>query len=825
MNALYEDLKVALRRLRRSPLFVLVAVTTLALGIGLNATIFTFVDAVLLRPPAVADPDELVDVYTSWPEETHASSSLADVRDLERATGEVLDGLFGYSLSMATLQQDGRSELIVGELATGGFFDVLGVPAAHGRTLRPADDVPGAPRVMVASWDFFRDRLGGDPAKVGSTVRLNGESWEVVGVAPGSFGGLHPGGAVRYWIPARKADEIDPVGQIHGNPREAEIPLLERRGYRWLWIKGRLAEGATAAQAEARLRGVMSSIAAAHPLTHEETSVRVLPDAAVRFHPDVDGALRAAAMALLGLVGLVLLVACANIANMLLARAVGRRREVAVRLSLGAGRGGLLRFFFVETFLVAALGGVAALGLSRLAIRGLLAHMPPLPVSVDLQFALDGRILAFTAGLSLLAGLAAAVIPALQASRTDLVPALKEGMGATGSAAGRLRKALVVAQVAISLVLLVAAALVLRGLSAASATDVGFDPRRVAVIGTNLSMHGYDGEEAGRFYERLRSEVDALPGVESASIARRVPFSINLMYKTIQPDSRQWSDDSGFEVDVSSVDEHYLDAVGLEVLRGRGIEAGDVEGAPRVALVTEAAAERYWPDSGALGRRFRVGGLSGEEVEVVGVVADHAVRAVGEDPRPLVLFSWHQSRPTSSLLVARSAAPDARALVQDLRRVALGIDPEIAFMESDTLEGMAGVTLYPVRAGSVLLAVFAGLGVFLSGVGLYGVVAYAARRRQREMGIRVALGARPREVIREILGDGLGLVGVGAVVGLVVAPFVGRLLSGVLYGTSPWDPVAFAGAAGVLLAVALFANLVPARRAARRDPVVALREE
>ncbi len=825
---LFDDLKIAFRRLRRSPLFVLVAAVTLALGIGLNVTIFTFVDAVLLRPPAVQAPEELVDVYTSWPEETHATTSLPDLRDMVRAArdGEALEGLFGYSIAMATLQHEGSSQLLIGEMVSGQAFEVLGVPAAYGRTLTSTDDQPGAARVLVVSWDFFEQRLGGDPATVGTSVRLNGESWQVVGVAPRSFTGIHPGGMVEYWLPTNWFTEIDPVGQIHGESREASMPLTERRGYRWMWMKGRLADGASLQQATVEMRGAMAAIGEAHPLAHEDVTALVHPDAAVRFHPDIDGPLQAGATALLGLVALVLLVACANIANMLLARAVGRRREVAVRLALGSGRWRLIRLFVFETLMVAAVGGLLALGLARLALNALLGNLPPLPVALDLQLGLDNRVLLFTTALTLLAGLVAALVPALQAARADLVPALKESLGASGAGSGRARQALVVVQVAVSLVLLVTAALVLRGLSSATAVDAGFDPARVAVLGTNLSMHGYESDEALQFYDRLRQETEALPGVAAAAISRRVPFSINLMTSSVFPDSREWTaDDDGYGVDVTWVDEHYLDAVGLQLLRGRPLQASDVAEAPRVALITEAAAHRFWPDGDALGRRFRRGDINRPEVEVVGIVEDHAVRAVGESPRPMVMFSWHQQPTTSALLVVRSQAAESAPLVQVVRRRALELDPDLAFLEADTLEGLAGVTLYPVRAGSVLLGTFAFLGLFLAGVGLYGVVATTARRRQREMGIRVALGARPKDIVRHLLGNGLALVALGAVVGLAIAAFAGNLLSGILYGVSPLDPIAFLGATLVLFLVALLANLIPARRASRQDPVVALRDE
>ncbi|MCG8461691.1 MAG: ABC transporter permease, partial [Holophagales bacterium] len=405
MGSFVTDLQAALRRLARSPFFASVAALTLAVGIGLNATIFTFVDAVILRPLPAANPDELVSVYSSWPEEVHATSSRPDWEDLRRSG---TDSLFGYSLLVASLQEGGRSELVVGELATGNYFEVLGIPPAHGRMLTLDDDRPAAPRVAVVSWKFFEHRLGGDPSRIGSTIRLNGESYEVVGVAPSSYAGMMPGGRVQLWAPSIRFTELDPVSQIHSERREAELPITERRAYRWMWLKARPRAGTSPQQLQARLGAVMGSLAESHPISHRNVSVRVLPDSAVRIHPDIDGTLEAAALALSGLVGLVLLVACANLANLLLARALSRRREVAVRLAIGAKRFQIMRLFVLEVLIVAAAAGVMALGIAQLASVVLLRNLPPVGIDIDLAVGVDFRIVLFTAGLTLLAALVAA---------------------------------------------------------------------------------------------------------------------------------------------------------------------------------------------------------------------------------------------------------------------------------------------------------------------------------------------------------------------------------------------------------------------------------
>ena len=351
------------------------------------------------------NPDKLVAVFTSWPEEVHATSSRPDWEDLRRASGEAAGlsekyGVFGHSTMIATLQESGQSEMIVGELATGNTFEVLGVRAAHGRTLTMDDDVQGAPRVAMVSWGFFEPRLGTDPSRVGQTIRLNGESYEVVGVAPENFTGMMPGGKVELWAPSMRCTELDPVSQIHGDGREADLPLEQRRAYRWMWLKARLPGSVSAAQLESRLDAVMASLADSHPVSHTDVGVRVLPESQVRIHPDIDGAMRAAGIALTGLVAPVLLVACANLANMLLARAVSRRREVAVRLALGSARLQVMRLFVVEVLLVSLFGGAMALRVAELASRALLSNLPPVGISFDLSVGVDGRIVFYTAKVS-----------------------------------------------------------------------------------------------------------------------------------------------------------------------------------------------------------------------------------------------------------------------------------------------------------------------------------------------------------------------------------------------------------------------------------------
>ncbi|MEM7587486.1 MAG: ABC transporter permease [Acidobacteriota bacterium] len=821
---LARDLRIASRSLRRSPLFVGVAALTLAFGIGVNATIFTFVNAIVLRPLPIDRPEEVLAVFSSWEGANWATSSYPDYLDMKEQEG-VFSGLIGHSMAIANLQHAGRSETLVGEMVTGSYFQTLGVDAASGRALLPDDDVGrGSPRVVVLSHGLWQRRFGSDPSLVGRTVRFNGESYEVVGVAPESFPGLVPGIASSFWIAASHVDEIDAAGQIHAVHNDPGETSLESRGYRWMFLKGRLLPGVSPEQADARMAAAMTRLQQEHPITNEEVGLATMPVSDIRIHPDVDGVFGPVSVVLLGAVGLVLIIVCANLANMLLSRAQGRRREIAVRLALGAGRSRLVRQLLAESVLLAAIGGSLALVFAYWTGQLILAYQLPLPFQVSLDLGMDLRVVAFTGLVACLAAVIFGLVPALQASKPELVTALKQGSRSSGGAAGvfSTRNALVVVQVAVSVVLLIAGGLLVRGLSAARAIDVGFEPYRVADLPLPLSMHGYDHDRAEVFFNTLRERAAALPGVTSAAVAVRVPFDSNMHNTQIIPDATR--PDAEHSMEVTWVDPEYHETVGVPIVRGRGFNSGDVEGTMPVAIVSEAMALRLWKTLDVVGKTFHRGGVDTEPFQIVGVSADHKVRTVGESPRPLVQFALAQRGYTYAHLLARSSAADATAVALAMRQTALELDPDLAFAEPNTLGDLMDLSLYPVKMGAFLLGTFGVLALLLASLGLYGVIAYSVSSREREFGIRVAIGARPIDIVSRVLSSGMTLVLVGLVVGLAVAAGTSRFLSGLLYGLDAIDPIAFGGAAVTLVTVALLANYLPAARAARRDPLTALRQ-
>ena len=826
MDDLLKDLQFGVRMLWRRPAFTAVAVLSLGLGIGINTSIFSVVNAVLLAPIPVHEPERLVEIYTSQaPDLPYLTTSYPDFLDL-RASVDALQGLTAHSMVRGLYRHgEDRAELVMGEVVSDNYFAVLGVRPMLGRVFEPEENRTELTHpVAVVSHGFWRRRLAGNPGVLGQRIELSGVAYTVVGVAPAEFTGTIPGLVPEFWAPLMMVEKLN-VSGIQSQAPSPGSTRLEQRGTRWLFVKGRLAPGRTVAEARVQVETATARLAHEYPTVNKDLKASLLSAASVRLHPMVDRMLAPAAALLMSLVGLVLLIACANVANMLLARASGRRREIAVRLAIGAARSRIVRQLLAESLALAVLGGAGGLVIAFWATRLLAAFQPALPIPLAFHFGLDVRVLLFAMLVSVATTLLFGLVPALQASRPDLVPALRgEASTRGGRRAFALRDVLVTGQLALSLVLLVAGALVLRGLHRANQIRPGFDPDRLAVLEFNLKMNGYSNEQATALQQRVTERLRALPGVEKVSLVSRPPLGLDHGMEGIRIRGQHGPDDPPALVDSASVDPDYFKALGVAIREGRAFTEADDEHAPKVVVVNEAMARRYWAGRSPLGERIYTEGFDGPAFEVVGVVADYKVRDVGEEPVPYLHFAWRQQADRRTTVLARTAGPAAPAL-PTLRRAVLDLEPAVVFSEDGTIADLLRVTLAPARAGAALLSAFGLLALMLAAVGLYGVVSYSVAQRTREVGIRMALGARVGDVLRLMLGRGMRLAAVGVGLGALLSMALGQVLSSLLYGVSSIDPVAFAGAATLLLAVAFVANFLPARRAARVDPTVALRYE
>jgi predicted permease len=815
MDTLRRDVTLAWRMLLKRPLISVIAALSLALGIGANTTIFSIVNALFLQSLPVREVGELYTVYTTDAKfQGGVSGALSHLnwKDV-REQNEVFEGLLGYDWTQLSVSAGGEPEVVFGQLVSGNYFDVLGVDTALGRTFTVEEDgAPGAHPVAVLSHRFWTQRLAGRPDALGEKLLVNGIPFTVVGVAAQAFTGTDTGVQPELWIPMAMNRQLKP-GEFNW--------YEERRG---LFVNSivRLRPGTSREKAQAGLATIGSRLAAEYPDDNEGRGFTLVPLSQATLGAQGRGPAAMATGMLMTIVGLVLLIACANVANLLLARAAGRRREIAVRLCLGASRAQLVRQLLTESTLLAAIGALAGLLVAYWARGVILTFLPslPFPVTVSLDLALDHRVLAFTTLLALATGLISGLAPALQSARPELTASLKErGVGEARSGARMsLRSLLVGGQVALSLFAQVGAGLFLRSLSAARDVDSGYDADRLAMTSFDVGLLGYSDERARQFFRDARERALAVPGVEAATLAQNGPFSFGLT-RSVFPEGRE-GEARGTFVQVNVVEPDYFDTVGVRILRGRGFGPGDVAGAPKVVVVNETMAAKYWPVDEALGQRFR---FFGDEqlAEVVGVAEDVKYNTLGEDPVAYCYEPLEQRFVTGVTLVVR-AVEDPGPLVIPVERELQAMDPDLALMASGTLARRIDGTLWASKLGASLLAIFGGLALLLAAVGIYGVMSYAVSQRSHEIGIRLALGARPGDVLLLILGQGMLVVSIGVAAGLALAVVATRVVAQLLF-VSPTDPVVYAGTALVLAATGLLANLLPARRATAVDPQSALR--
>lgn len=812
---LFDDLRFAFRQVMRSPGFAVAIVLTLALCIGANTAIFSIFDAWVLRPIPARDAGQIINVYRSTGQDPYGVFSYPEYTSY-RDHNTVLAGVAAFAGGQVTLAGKGAAasggdagETLQAQMVSGNYFSMLGIAAERGRMFLPDEDrTPNAHPVVILSHDLWQRRFGGDPNIAGTQVTLNSVQYTVVGIAPEAFGGTTPD-APDVWVPMMMAGNVRPGAHV-----------LEDGNERSLQLVGRLAPGAGREQAHVQLSVLARNLAPAGDSAGRAVSVTVTPGQFL--DPRERGDALPFAGLLMATVALVLLIACANIANVLLARSADRQREIAIRLSLGASRGRLVRQLLTETMVLALAGGVAgsilALWLAELIVGAL--HPPGgHRLSVDVQ--LDGRVLAYTILLSVITGIACGLAPALGSSRQDLASAVKDEWNAFGRrvTGSRLRSTLVVTQVAVSLFLLVGAGLLVRALQKAQDVTPGFNLSDVQVVSADLQLHDYDSAHAKAFQQALSTRLQALPGVKGVALARTEPLGSNFAATGFATQAQPGGGPPAI-VNFNTVSPGYFDVLGIPIVRGRTFTDEDVASSARVAVVSEALAHRYWPGENPIGKRFNGGGTSPYR-EVIGVARD--VRNV---------YLWTNTEPYIYTPLPAAGAPDMQFFVRTegnpaplMAAVPASVRAIDSRLQATThrLANNLAIWIWPSQVGALLSGALGILALLLASAGIYAVAANAVTQRTREIAIRLALGARHAGVLALLLRDGMRMVAIGVVIGLVGAAGGSTLLSKFLYGLSAFDVLAFAGVSVLLAGVAFLACWIPARRVTRVDPAVALR--
>jgi len=808
-----QDLRFGLRMLRRSPGFSLLVILCLTLGIGANAAVYSWVEGILFRPyPLVSHQEQLLALTgTARGESGPTGISWPDLLDLERSS-TLVDSFIVNKIMGTTLSVGDRAERMTGSIVSANYFDAIGVHPILGRGFEPGEDVGrNAHPVAVISYRLWKGKYRGDPQIVGKTERLNGVIHTIVGVEPEGFYGTFVGWAMQFWVPA-SMEEIFEAGGYK----------LENRGARWIEAYVRLKPGATEAQAQAEISAAAKRLEAEYPETNRGRGMQLWPLWQTPFNNA--GTLLPTLEIMIAVVVFVLLIACANVGNLLLVRSFARRHEMTVRLAIGAGRGRLLKQLFTEGVILSAIGAGAGLLVAHWCRHALVLLFPARGgVAMHLPGEIDWRVLALSAGVSVIATLLLGLVPAMQTGKIDLAGALKSDSAGVVGGAGKawVRSGLVVVQVSLSFLLLVGAGLLLQSLQRIRNTSPGFSTRGVMVTAVDLVSAGYHVQRAQNFQDELLDRVKALPGVESAAFARMTPLSYGSFSSTpIAVDGYQPTPEEQPTAQYNEVGPDYFRTMGIPLVSGREFTRADDEKAALVAVVNETMAARYWRDRNPIGERLQV---KGRWMQVVGVAKDSKYQSLREAPMPFFYVSRRQNFSRGGDLHIRTPlSPETMATV--LGREVHALDPDLALYEVITLQEQVDRSTSPLQVAVTLVGVLGGLALLLAAIGLYGVMSYAVSQSARELGLRMALGAGASNLLRLVMKRGLALTAGGVALGAVVALGLTRLLGNLLYNVSPRDPLAFGSAFLVMTIAALAACLLPAWRATRTDPVQALRE-
>jgi predicted permease len=814
MNAFLQDLRYGLRVLRKSPGFTVIAVLTLALGIGANSTIFSWIDSTVLNPiPGVTHASQFAEVTVGGSARNFNPISYPDYGDL-RDRNHAFLSLAGSDIWAMSLTASGKPERVWGAVVSANYFDALGVRPILGRGFLPSEDTkPGGAPVVVISYRLWQTHFGRDPSLIGRTIQIDRRPYEVVGVAPAVFQGFQTGLRVEMWVPAAM------VGQVYGGSRN----LLELRDAQWVMVFGRLKTGVTLKEAQADANVIMQQIVRTFPDSHKgDFSVTVYPLWRAPFGANFY--LHTILSLLMAIAGVVLLLACANVANLFLVRSVGRRREMAIRLAMGASRRRLIRQLLTESLILALCGGAVAM-VFTLWSAGTLGDFVPPVAEIPLSMATNANqtVLLVTLLISLITGVIFGILPALRASGLSPGTVLKEEAGSMTGAVrkARLSSILVVSQIAMSLLLLVCAGLFIRSFRMKQKFDPGFNPEHVLLCSYDLGGLGYDKNAGKTFDQQLFAKLQAIPGLESATLADWVPLGFASSGEEVKPEGYVPRPHESMVVGEASVGPNYLRTMQIPLIAGRDFTASDDDKGRPVAIVDEEFVRRYWPGQDALGKSVEE---RGTPYVVVGVAQNIDSEDLGQKPEPFVYFPLFQDYSPGATIYVRVGSDPLR-FVSPVQQAIDSLDADVPLFDLTTLHSRILLNSTTERLGGVFVGGFGILALILAAVGIYGVLSYVARQRTHEIGIRMALGAEPSDVLELVLRQGLKLALLGLAIGLAASLVLTRALSSQLFGVTATDPPTYAGVAVLLLGVALVACYVPAHRAMRVDPIVALRYE